>query len=100
MISPDSFLVLIFFFFLGGGGGGGGGGFTSVSINLSWTLLASNVSCFKSFLFLLALVLPFCFTNLLSSAYSTLSFNVSLLVATVLHLSYLKFQFLHLHHSF
>ena len=38
--------------------------------------LASYVSCIKSFLFLLALVLRFFFTNLSSSAYSPLSFNV------------------------
>ena len=64
VISPDSFLKLIIICL-----------FLRLSIRLG-PFLASNVSSINSFLFLRALVLRFFFTNLLSSAYSTLSFSV------------------------
>ena len=60
MISPDSSLILIII----------------CSLICLGPLLASNVSCINSFLFLLALVLCFFFPNLLCSAYSTLSFSL------------------------
>ena len=64
MISPDSFLMLIIICL-----------FLCILICLG-PFLASSVSSINSFLFLRALVLRFFFTNLLSSAYSTLSFSV------------------------
>ena len=64
VISPDSFLKLIIICL-----------FLCLLICLG-PFLASNVSIINSFLFLCALVLRFFFTNLLSSAYSTLSFSV------------------------
>ena len=64
VISPESFVMLI-----------------TICLYLCLLIclgpfLASNVSCITSFLFLLALVLRFFFTNFLSSAYSALSFSV------------------------
>ena len=64
VISPDSFLMLIIIC-----------SFLCLLICLV-PFLASSVSSINSFLFLRALVLRFLFTNLLSSAYSTLSFSV------------------------
>ena len=64
MISPDSFLMLIIICI-----------FLCLLICLG-PFLASGVSSISSFLFLRALVLRFFFTNLLSYAYSTLSFGV------------------------
>ena len=63
MISPDSFLMLVIICL-----------FLCLLICLG-PFLASSVSSINSFLFLRALVLRFFFTNLLSSAYSTLSFS-------------------------
>ena len=63
VISPDSFLMLIDicpFLYL---------------LTRLGPFLASGVSCISSFPFLCALVLRFFFTNLLSSAYSALSFS-------------------------
>ena len=64
MISPDSFLMLIIIYL-----------FLCLLVCLG-PFLVSNVSSINSFLFLRALILCFFFTNLLSSAYSTLSFCV------------------------
>ena len=64
VLSPDSFLMLIIiclFLYL---------------LSCLGPFLASNVSGINSFLFLRALVLCLFFTNLLGSAYSTLSFSV------------------------
>ena len=63
VISPDSFLMLIIICL-----------FLWLLIRLE-PFLASDVSCINSFLFLLALVLYFFFTNVFSSTYSTLSFS-------------------------
>ena len=52
--------------------------------------LAFNVSCINSFLFLLAAILHFFLTSLLSSAYSTLSYSVLLLFVAILSFSYLQ----------
>ena len=62
----------------GGGRGERKGASVHVHVgNGTWTItLASSVSSINSVLFLRALVLRFFFTNLLSSAYSTLSFSV------------------------
>ena len=71
VISPDSFLTLIIICL-----------FLCLLIRLG-PFLASSVSSINSFPFLHALVLCFFFTNLLSSAYSTLSFSVLFVVVVV-----------------
>ena len=78
IVSPDSFLMLIIYFCF---------------INLYRTFLTFAVFCINSFLFLLALVLSFFFTKLLSSAYSTLSLNILLAFCRSSFLFDLNFSF-------
>ena len=89
VISPDSSLVLIIICL-----------FLCLLICLG-PFLASNVSCINSFLFLCALVLRFFFTNLLSSAYSALSFSVLFVFCrnSILFFFCPYFQFLYLQYS-
>ena len=88
VISPDSLLMLIIICLC------------LCLLTFLGAFLASFVSCINSFLFLFAVVLRVgCFTDLLSSACSNMSFKVSLLFVAILYFPHLNFQFLYIQYS-